>query len=98
MSAVVKFSLAALGRKADKLGALKAEIAALEAKAKGLADEIIASGEPAVSGKLFKASVVPPGVRVGLVAELVKAKLSPADIIACSKSSPVAPFVKVSAL
>lgn len=86
MSAVVKISDAALSRNVDALGALNAELAALKKKADAIKDKLVASGYGEIYGKAFKAVIVPK-VSVRLDSKLVKAKLSAADIAACSKSS-----------
>lgn len=59
MNAVVKeFSVAALAKKVDELGAINAAMADLKKKADAIKDAIKASGFEEVEGKLFKAKVV----------------------------------------
>ena len=86
MSAVVKFSAAALSKKVDALGALNAEIAALKKKADKLKDDLIAAGEPEILGKSFKAVVVLKS-SVRLDPKIARGFLSPAEIAAASKVS-----------
>ncbi len=86
MNAVVKISDRALVANVDALGALNAELAALKRKADAIKDKLIASGYSEISGKSYRAVIVPK-VSVRLDSKLVKAKLSAADIAACSKSS-----------
>lgn len=86
MSAVIKISDAALSRNVDALGALNAELASLKKKADAIKDKLIASGYPEIFGKSYKAVIVAKS-SVRLDSKLVKAKLSPADIAACSKAS-----------
>ena len=86
MSAVLKFSPAALGKKVDALGALHAELSILKKKAEAIKGELIASGEYEIAGKVYKAVIVCKD-SVKLDMKMVKAKLSAADIAACSKSS-----------
>jgi len=86
MSAVLKISDAALSRNVDALGALNAELAGLKKKADAIKDKLVASGYAEISGKLYRAVIIPK-VSVRLDSKLVKSKLSAADIAACSKSS-----------
>lgn len=82
-NAVVKISDAALAANVDKLGAVNAELAILKKKDDAIKDKLLASGYSTIEGKAYKAVI---SVRDGLKlnSKLVKAKLSPADILACS--------------
>lgn len=83
-NAVIKISDAALAANVDKLGAVNAELAALKKKADAIKDKLLASGYSEICGKSYKAVIsVKDGVKLNTA--LVKAKLSPADIAACSK-------------
>ncbi len=80
---VTKISDAALSANVDKLGALNAEVAALKKKVDAIKDKLLASGYGEICGKSYKAVIsVKDGVKLN--SKLVKAKLSPADIAACS--------------
>ena len=85
-SSVVKISDAALSKNVDALGLLNAEISALKKRSDLIKDKLIASGYPEIFGKSFKAVIVAKS-SVRLDSKLVRAKLSPADIAACSKVS-----------
>ena len=66
-----------LGDLADQLGALKAEIAALEAREKALRDELIARATATVDGALYTASIT-EAVRWTLDAKAVRGEMGDA--------------------
>jgi hypothetical protein len=81
---VIKISDVALAANVDKLGGVNAEIAALKKKADAIKDKLLASGYSEICGKSYKAVIsVKDGVKLNTA--LVKAKLSAADILDCSK-------------
>ncbi len=94
MSAVVKISDAALKANVDKLGALDAEIASLNKKAKEIKAKLIASGYDSIEGKLFKAVIVKKAGAVLFDAKMAKSLLSADALAACEKLG--APSVSVS--
>ena len=91
---VIKISDAALAANVDKLGALSAELAILNKKAKDIKDKLIASGYDEISGKLFKAVIVAKGGSILFDAKKAKSLLSAEAIAACEKVG--APSVSVS--
>ncbi len=72
----------------DQLGALQAQIATLEAEAKKIKQVLIAKGEGAYEGELFRA-VVSASERNTLDMDAVRAKLSPQFIAAHTKTTEV---------
>lgn len=72
----------------DTLGAIKAEIANLTAQEKVLKDKLIALGESAIDGELFRATIS-TSERATLDMEAVRAKLSPQFITAHTNVSTV---------
>ena len=85
MSAVIQLSERALAANVDKLGAINAQLAALNAKAREIKDKLIASGFGEIEGKQYRA-VISVKESVRLDSKLVKAKLSPIDLAACMKA------------
>lgn len=73
----------------DRLGALQAQIATLEAEAKKIKQTLIAKGAGAYEGELFRA-VVSVSERNTLDMDAVRAKLSPQFIAAHTKTTEVA--------
>ena len=74
------------GDLADRLGALKAEIADLEGREKALRDELIRRGVPEVEGALFRVTVA-EAVRWTLDSKAVKAEMGAAWYDARCKQS-----------
>ena len=72
----------------DELGALKAAIAELTEKERDLKTVIAGSGYAEIDGDLFRATVS-LSERTTLETEKVKALLSEAQILACSKTTEV---------
>lgn len=72
----------------DTLGAIKAEIAELTAREKVLKDKLIALGETAIDGELFRATIS-TSERATLDMDAVRAKLSPQFITAHTNISTV---------
>jgi uncharacterized protein (UPF0335 family) len=91
---VVKISDAALAANVDKLGALNAELAILNKKAKDIKAKLVASGYDEISGKLFKAVIVKKDGSVLFDAKIAKSLLSDAAIAKCEKLG--APSISVS--
>jgi len=79
----------------DALGAIKAQIAALEEREKELRDEVAAMGAGSHEGELFKVTVIMTE-RETLDMKAVRAKLSPQFITAHTRVTPVT-TVKVAA-
>ena len=61
----------------DRLGALKAEIAALEAREKALRDELIRRNVPAIEGAIYDATIT-DAVRWTIDTKAVKAEMGAA--------------------
>jgi hypothetical protein len=79
----------------DALGAIKAQIADLEAREKELREAVLALGEGSHEGRMFKVTVVTVE-RETLDMKAVRAKLSPQFIVAHTRVTPVT-TVKVAA-
>jgi hypothetical protein len=79
----------------DRLGALNAQMSALREKADQIKLALVASGEATISGRLYKAVVVPAGERSTLDGQKVRAALTPAQLAACTVVVPTAPSVRV---
>ena len=72
----------------DQLGALKARIVELETQEKALRNALIARGDGAYEGQLFRATVSST-MRCTLDMDAVRAKLSPQFIAAHTRETPV---------
>jgi hypothetical protein len=83
---VTNLSERALADNVDRLGNINAQIAELEAKAKAIKAKLVASGQPEIIGKNYRA-VISERERTTLDSALVRSILSPAQIIACTKVS-----------
>jgi hypothetical protein len=86
MSAVVKLSDRALADNVDKLGALNADLAALNKKIREIKDKLIASGYGEIEGKSYRA-VISIKESVRLDPKVVRSLLSPAEVAMASKVS-----------
>lgn len=87
--------LSKLQKAVDKLGALKAQIADLSAQEAEIKKALVASGEAAVEGTLFRVAISSFD-RETLDSATVKGFLSPSQIAAATKTTKVV-AVKVSA-
>lgn len=85
MSAVIKLSDRALAANVDKLGAINAQIRALQAKASEIKSKLICSGLDEIEGKLFKAVIVEKSGSILFDSKKAKGFLSAAQIAACEK-------------
>jgi hypothetical protein len=74
VSIISQFHNLSAGDLADQLGALKAEIADLEAREKALRDELVRRGVPAIEGAVYDATIT-AAVRWTLDTKAVKAEM-----------------------
>ena len=83
---VTRLSDRALADNVDRLGAINAEIARLKARADEIKDKLIAAGTGEIEGKHYRAVISPREV-TRLDTKIVRSFLTPAEIIAASKTT-----------
>lgn len=77
-----------LAVKADQLGLLNAQLAALEREAEALKKELKASGLASIPGSLYKVTIA-TSQRTSLDSTAVRSYLTPEQVDACTRTSTV---------
>ena len=83
---VTRLSERALADNVDRLGDINAEISRLKDRADEIKDKLIAAGAGEIEGKHYRAVISPREV-TRLDTKIVRSFLTPAEIIAASKTS-----------
>jgi len=94
-----KFNIesATAGQLADRLGALEARKATLQAEIDATKTAILESGESRADGKRYAFTVVAPSTRESFSASKAKAMLTAAQIAACTSTVDVKASVRIKA-